>query len=113
MRRSGTKPTDFALASLLSVSGNLAVLEQGRQVHALALSLGLEQSPTVRSALINMYSKCGSIVEASKVFEESERGADIVALKGGRSNGCVIVTCSVGFEGGSSNGRVFLAGTVE
>ncbi|KAF2531528.1 hypothetical protein F2Q70_00031210 [Brassica cretica] len=46
MRRSGTKPTDFALASLLSVSGNMAVLEQGRQVHALALYLGLEQSPT-------------------------------------------------------------------
>ncbi|CAF1986316.1 unnamed protein product [Brassica napus] len=80
MRRSGTKPTDFALASLLSVSGNMAVLEQGRQVHALALYLGLEQSPTVRSALINMYSKCGSIVEASKVFKETERGADIVAL---------------------------------
>ncbi|XP_056843380.1 putative pentatricopeptide repeat-containing protein At3g47840 [Raphanus sativus] len=80
MRRSGTKPTGFALASLLSVSGNVAVLEQGRQVHALAVYIGLEQSPTVRSALINMYSKCGSIVEASKVFEETEGGADIVAL---------------------------------
>ncbi|CAH8351654.1 unnamed protein product [Eruca vesicaria subsp. sativa] len=79
MRRSGTKPTDFALASLLSVSGNMAVLEQGRQVHALALYIGLEQNPTIRSALINMYSKCGSIVEASKVFEETEN-ADIVAL---------------------------------
>ncbi|KAG2327299.1 hypothetical protein Bca52824_010027 [Brassica carinata] len=81
MRQSGTKPTGFALASLLSVSGNMAVLEQGRQVHALALCIGLEQSPAIGSALINMYSKCGSIVEASKVFEETERGAaDIVAL---------------------------------
>ncbi|KAJ0236596.1 Pentatricopeptide repeat-containing protein [Hirschfeldia incana] len=79
MRQSGTKPTDFALASLLSVSGNMAVLEQGRQVHALSLYLGLEQNPTIRSALITMYSKCGSITEASKVFEETER-ADIVAL---------------------------------
>ncbi|CAF2037811.1 BnaA09g07890D [Brassica napus] len=80
MRQSGTKPTDFALASLLSVSGNMAVLEQGRQVHALSLHLGLEQNPTIRSALITMYSKCGSIAEASKVFEETERAADIVAL---------------------------------
>ncbi|KAF8101433.1 hypothetical protein N665_0205s0027 [Sinapis alba] len=79
MRQSGTKPTDFALASLLSVSGNMAVLEQGRQVHALSLYLGLEQNPTIRSALITMYSKCGSITEASKVFEETNR-ADIVAL---------------------------------
>ncbi|KAJ4878718.1 putative pentatricopeptide repeat-containing protein [Raphanus sativus] len=79
MRQSGTEPTDFALASLLSVSGNMAVLEQGRQVHALSLYLGLEQNPTIRSALITMYSKCGSITEASKVYEETNR-ADIVAL---------------------------------
>nr|ADQ43213.1 pentatricopeptide repeat protein [Schrenkiella parvula] len=50
--KSGPKPTDFALASLLSVSGNMAVLEQGRQ------------NPTIR---------------ASKVFEEIDR-ADIVSL---------------------------------
>ncbi|CAA7056955.1 unnamed protein product [Microthlaspi erraticum] len=79
MRQAGPKPTDFALASLLSVSGNMAVLEQGRQVHGLAIYLGLEQNPTIRSALINMYSKCGSIIEASKVFEEIDR-ADIVSL---------------------------------
>nr|ABB45851.1 hypothetical protein [Eutrema halophilum] len=79
MRQAGPQPTDFALASLLSVSGIMAVLEQGRQVHALALYLGLEQNPTIRSALINMYSKCGSIIEASKVFEEKDR-TDIVSL---------------------------------
>ncbi|VVB18336.1 unnamed protein product [Arabis nemorensis] len=79
MRRAGEKPIDFALPSLLSVSGSMAVLEQGRQVHALALYLGLDQNPTIRSSLINMYSKCGSIIEASKVFEETDR-ADIVSL---------------------------------
>lgn len=79
MRQAGPKPTDFALASLLSVSGTMAVLEGGRQVHALALYLGLEQNSTVRSSLINMYSKCGSIKEASKRFEETDRD-DIVSL---------------------------------
>ncbi|KAL1187943.1 putative pentatricopeptide repeat-containing protein [Cardamine amara subsp. amara] len=79
MRQAGPKPTDCALASLLSVSGNMAILEQGRQVHALALFLGLEQNSTVRSSLINMYSKCGSIKEASKIFEETDRD-DIVSL---------------------------------
>ncbi|EOA25128.1 hypothetical protein CARUB_v10018436mg [Capsella rubella] len=79
MRQAGPKPTDFALASLLSVSGNMTVLEGGRQVHALALNLGLEQNPTVRSSLINMYSKCGSIKGASKIFEETDRD-DIVSL---------------------------------
>ncbi|KFK28320.1 hypothetical protein AALP_AA8G500800 [Arabis alpina] len=79
MRQAGAKPIDFTLPSLLSVSGSMAVLEQGRQVHALALYLGLDKNPTIRSSLINMYSKCGSIIEASKVFEETDR-ADIVSL---------------------------------
>ncbi|KAK4840896.1 hypothetical protein QYF36_020819 [Acer negundo] len=33
MRREGPKPNEFALASVLSVSGNMAILEQGKQLH--------------------------------------------------------------------------------
>ncbi|XP_010547463.1 PREDICTED: putative pentatricopeptide repeat-containing protein At3g47840 [Tarenaya hassleriana] len=79
MRREGPQPTDFALASVLSVSGTMATLENGMQFHALALNLGLDQRATIRSALMNMYSKCGNITEALKIFEEAESD-DIVSL---------------------------------
>lgn len=69
MRREGPKPNEFALASVLSVSGSMALLNQGKQVHAHVLSIGLEHTSIVKSSLINMYSKCGSIDEASKIFE--------------------------------------------
>ncbi|KAF3440999.1 hypothetical protein FNV43_RR19285 [Rhamnella rubrinervis] len=69
MRRDGPKPNEFALASVLSVSGSMALLNQGKQVHAHVLSIGLEQTSMIQSSLINMYSKCGSLEEASKIFE--------------------------------------------
>ncbi|KAA8547392.1 hypothetical protein F0562_003744 [Nyssa sinensis] len=78
MRREGPKPTEFALASVLSVCGNMAILEQGKQLHAHVLSIGLEHTAMMRSALINMYSKCGSIEAASNIFNVAEND-DIVS----------------------------------
>ncbi|KAL5555834.1 hypothetical protein UlMin_038070 [Ulmus minor] len=68
MRRDGPKPNEFALASVLSVCGSIAMLDQGKQLHAHVLSVGLEHTSMIRSSLINMYSKCGSIIESSKIF---------------------------------------------
>ncbi|KAI3450976.1 hypothetical protein Pfo_007641 [Paulownia fortunei] len=78
MRREGPKPTEFALSSVLSVCGSMAILDQGRQLHAYALTVGLNQTAMILSALINMYSKCGSIGEAAKLFSQSENN-DIVS----------------------------------
>ncbi|OVA08753.1 Pentatricopeptide repeat [Macleaya cordata] len=78
MRREGTKPNEFTLASLLSVCGNMAILELGRQVHAHVLSIGIERDVMINSALINMYSKCGGIAEASRIFDAAE-GEDVVS----------------------------------
>ncbi|XVF15800.1 hypothetical protein REPUB_Repub09cG0187500 [Reevesia pubescens] len=78
MRKEGPKPTPFAFASVLSVCGNMAILEQGRQLHAHVLSIGLEQEAMIQSALINMYSKCGCIKEAERIFNEAEN-YDIVS----------------------------------
>ncbi|GMI79607.1 hypothetical protein like AT3G47840 [Hibiscus trionum] len=72
MRKEGPKPTQFAFASVLSVCGNMAILEQGRQLHAHVLSIGLEQEEMIQSALVNMYSKCGCIKDAEKVFNEGQ-----------------------------------------
>lgn len=71
MRKEGPRPNEFAFASVLSVCGNMAILEQGKQVHAHVLSIGLEHTSMVHSSLINMYAKCGSIKEASEIFYET------------------------------------------
>ncbi|PON71450.1 Tetratricopeptide-like helical domain containing protein [Parasponia andersonii] len=78
MRKDGPKPNEYALASLLSVCGNMAMLDQGKQLHAHVLSVGLEHTSIIQSSLINMYSKCGSIKEASEIFYQIEQ-KDIVS----------------------------------
>ncbi|KAM3709604.1 hypothetical protein ACB098_02G185600 [Castanea mollissima] len=91
MRREGPKPNEFALASVLSVCGSLAILEQGKQLHAHVLSIGLEHTAMIQSALINLYSKCGSIKDASKIFDVAEN-EDIVSwtamINGYAEHGC-------------------------
>lgn len=80
MRREGPKPNEFAFASVLSVCGNMASLDQGKQLHGHVLTIGLESTAMIRSSLINMYSKCGSIEEASLIFADMAREVgDIVS----------------------------------
>ncbi|XP_050383089.1 putative pentatricopeptide repeat-containing protein At3g47840 [Argentina anserina] len=69
MRQEGPEPNEYAFASLLSVCGSMAMLEQGKQLHTHVLTVGLDSEAMVQSALINLYSKCGSIQEAAKNFD--------------------------------------------
>ncbi|KAL6609445.1 hypothetical protein ACP70R_039414 [Stipagrostis hirtigluma subsp. patula] len=62
------RPNEFTLASLLSVCASAAALDAGRQLHALAIAAGLEDHAMVRSALVDMYGKSGSMSEADVVF---------------------------------------------
>lgn len=78
MSREGPKPNEFALASVLSVCGSMALLEPGKQVHAYALCIGLDHETMVHSALISMYSRSGNLQEASKIFD-SIKNNDIVS----------------------------------
>ncbi|GJN15326.1 hypothetical protein PR202_gb02227 [Eleusine coracana subsp. coracana] len=63
-----SRPNEFTLASLLSVCASAAALDTGRQLHALAVAAGLEHHAMVRSALVDMYGKSGSVSDADVVF---------------------------------------------
>ncbi|KAF8657661.1 hypothetical protein HU200_059814 [Digitaria exilis] len=66
--KSCPRPNEFTLASLLSLCASAAALDAGRQLHALALAAGLEHHAMVRSALVDMYGKSGSMSDADAVF---------------------------------------------
>lgn len=70
LQRSGMKPDLFTFSSVLNVCSSLAALEQGEQVHAQAIKSGFLADVVVGTALVDMYSKCGSIHQASKAFVE-------------------------------------------
>ncbi|PIA58063.1 hypothetical protein AQUCO_00500176v1 [Aquilegia coerulea] len=78
MRNEGITPNQFTYASVLAGCASLCLLEYGRPIHGLLYKAGLSNYKCVESALIDMYAKCGSILEAEKAFEEIV-GPDVVS----------------------------------
>ena len=68
MLRLGVRENDFSFSSILSVYSNLANLEQGKQIHARIIQSWFGLDLLVKNALIDMYSKCGSLEDAHLVF---------------------------------------------
>ncbi|OVA17242.1 Pentatricopeptide repeat [Macleaya cordata] len=68
MREAGFTPNQFTFASILVGVSSLCLLEYGRQIHGLLCKAGMDTHECVESALIDMYAKCGSIIDAEKVF---------------------------------------------
>ncbi|KAL5572903.1 hypothetical protein UlMin_022500 [Ulmus minor] len=68
MLQKGFYPDELTLASILSSCGNLGVTIELVQVHGYTIKLGFQSFISNVNALINAYSKCGSIVSASQCF---------------------------------------------
>ncbi|VVA96946.1 unnamed protein product [Arabis nemorensis] len=66
---SGSMVSDGAcLASILKACANIHGLYQGKQAHCLSVKCGIDTDLHAGSSLIDMYSKCGVIEDARKVF---------------------------------------------
>ncbi|CAL9191641.1 unnamed protein product [Musa hybrid cultivar] len=74
---SGLTPTEFTFVALVTVASNLASLFHGLQFHNLIIKAGVDLDPHVSNALVDMYAKCGCIIEAWRLFD-STRGRDVV-----------------------------------
>ncbi|GJM84875.1 hypothetical protein PR202_ga00587 [Eleusine coracana subsp. coracana] len=70
MRRAGVAPTEFALSSALGAVAALSDPRAGAQLHRVAVGLGLDAELFVASNLADMYSKCGLLAEACRVFDK-------------------------------------------
>jgi len=68
MARMGWKPDAFGCTSVLNSCGSLVALEKGRQVHAYAIKVNIDNDNFVKNGLIDMYAKCDSLTDARKVF---------------------------------------------
>ncbi|KAI3787387.1 hypothetical protein L1987_41828 [Smallanthus sonchifolius] len=68
MRVSGIKPDQIVTASILSSCAELTVLDFGQQVHADFIKSGLLSSLSVDNSLVTMYTNCGCLEDANKVF---------------------------------------------
>ncbi|XXG48731.1 hypothetical protein AAC387_Pa02g3096 [Persea americana] len=70
MRRAYVQPNQFTMGSLLSACSKLDALKQGQWVHGLLIKNGMELNSFLATALLDMYAKCGSVVDAHCVLDE-------------------------------------------
>ncbi|GFZ07244.1 tetratricopeptide repeat (TPR)-like superfamily protein [Actinidia rufa] len=70
MEREGVSPNCFTLSSVVAACANLAGLSCGQQLHGGIVRRGFDGNLALANALIDMYAKCGNIVDSRKVFDE-------------------------------------------
>ncbi|CAK9263310.1 unnamed protein product [Sphagnum jensenii] len=68
MQQKGMSPDNFTFVPVLNACASLRALEAGRKVHEEIIQSGCEADVFVGNSLVDMYSKCGSIEDACKVF---------------------------------------------
>ncbi|KAL2331936.1 hypothetical protein Fmac_019517 [Flemingia macrophylla] len=79
LTREGIKPNEFTFSSIINAcTAPTASVEQGKQFHAYAIKLRLNNFLCVSSSLVTMYAKRGNIDSAREVFKR-QKERDLVS----------------------------------
>ncbi|KAF0932749.1 hypothetical protein E2562_012090 [Oryza meyeriana var. granulata] len=63
-------PSSATISSILPAFANVADMKHGKEVHGYSVVAGIEPELTVSSALVDMYAKCGLVLEARRIFDK-------------------------------------------
>ncbi|XP_061348517.1 pentatricopeptide repeat-containing protein At3g05340 [Gastrolobium bilobum] len=72
MRCGSVSPNALTYLSSLMACSGLQALGEGCKIHGLLWKLGMQSDLCIESALMDLYSKCGSLEEAWQIFESAE-----------------------------------------
>ncbi|XP_047327704.1 pentatricopeptide repeat-containing protein At5g04780, mitochondrial [Impatiens glandulifera] len=67
----GLENNQFSLSAVISACAGLTALIEGKQIHAIIAKIGFSTNMYISSSLIDMYAKCGIIVEAYSIFTDA------------------------------------------
>ena len=67
---SGLLPDDYTFSSLFKACARLKAIQEGKQLHCLAVKLGVSGNMYVCPTLINMYTACNDMDAARRVFDK-------------------------------------------
>eukprot|EP01018_Ginkgo_biloba_P001272 Gb_03435 [translate_table: standard] len=70
MQFEAVKPDSITFATVLAACAQFQALKEGKEIHDYVRSSSLESDLLVGNALVAMYAKCGSVVNARQVFDD-------------------------------------------
>jgi pentatricopeptide repeat protein len=116
MQEAGAAMGEATLVSVLTACAQMGAFDRGKCVHWFARSRGMRVSVTLGTALVDMYSKCGTVATAMEVFD-SMRERNVYtwtsAISGLEMNGkgteCLDLFKRMESEGIQPNGVTFVA----
>ncbi|XP_004304765.1 PREDICTED: pentatricopeptide repeat-containing protein At1g11290-like [Fragaria vesca subsp. vesca] len=71
MKDSGVRPNQVTMVSLISLCGEVGALDLGKWVHSYINQQRIDVDVILRTALVDMYAKCGEIDVALRLFSEA------------------------------------------
>ncbi|KNA11611.1 hypothetical protein SOVF_133460 [Spinacia oleracea] len=69
MHYSGVRPSEYTFVGVINACSDVGAVEEGRQVHSYSVKMGFEDQMYIITALVDMYAKSGSIIDARKGFD--------------------------------------------
>lgn len=91
MKQTGIRANKFTFPFVLKACAAIPSLKDGREIHYDIIREGLECDVYVCAALVDMYSKCGSIENARQVFDKISQRDSVLwtaMVAGYAQNGC-------------------------
>ncbi|CAK9134056.1 unnamed protein product [Ilex paraguariensis] len=73
MLEMGVMPDNFTYATVLDTCANLASVGLGKQIHAQVMKQELQSDAFISSTLVDMYSKCGIMLDSRLTFEKAPK----------------------------------------
>lgn len=69
MLSEGLHTNVYTYSSIFSICGDVPAIGWGKQTHCCIIKPGYDSNVVIGSALIDMYAKCGRLIDARKVFD--------------------------------------------
>ncbi|KAF7813464.1 pentatricopeptide repeat-containing protein [Senna tora] len=70
MNANGVTVDEVVAVSVLSACTHLSAVQAGKSIHGLAVKIGIQSYVNLQNAFIHLYSSCGEILDAKKLFNE-------------------------------------------